>query len=193
LNKKSKFLIYSSSCAQWGGGHIYIENLCKYIKQSGYNVKMLTSIPSQFRCKTDKLKLSCRKIGRFLESFYVAYKYKKSNYKIIILNDLESIWLAPIFYIFGYKVYSLLHLYLMLGDGNGVGHKRWQYSLILFSSKWVNKIFSVNKDNIDVFGEKRTIFVGNYLSSWFFEKDVYPKKEYDFLLIARFSKNQLER
>jgi len=184
-----KILIYSPSFAQWGGGHIYIENLCKYLKKNGFAPLMFTAKPEYFDCNNQKLYKAVSKFSRAVEVFKIAFKYKK-EYKVVLLNDLTSIWLSPIFKIFGYKVYSLLHIYLRLGDGKGLGHTKLQYTIILFSAKFVDKIFSVNKDNIDVFGEKRAIFIGNYLSSWFFEKDVYPKKEYDFLLIARFSKEK---
>ena len=180
-----KILIYSLSFAQWGGGHIYIENLCKYLQKNSFSPLMITAKPQYFDCPTKKLYNSVSKVSRVLEAYKMALKYKK-EYKIVLLNDFSAMWLAPIFKLLGYRVFTLLHIYLRLGDGKGLGHTKLEYILILLSSKFVDKIFSVNRENIDIFGKKKSIFVGNYLSSWFFEKEFYPQKEYDFLLIARF-------
>ena len=184
--RDKNILIYSPSFAQWGGGHIYIENLCKYLQKNGFSPLMLTAKPEYFNCNSQKLYKVISKFSRAVETLKLAFKYRK-EYKVVLLNDLTSIWLSPIFKILGYRVYSLLHIYLRLGDGKGLGHTKFEYIFILLSSKFVDKIFSVNKENINIFGSGKTIFVGNYLSSWFFEKDIYPKKEYDFLLIARFT------
>ncbi len=185
-----KILIYSPSYAKWGGGHIYIENLCQYLTKRGIDTLMITFRVNEFDCNTTLLPNPSSKIDRLLSAFKIAKEFKSKNYKIVLLNDLVSLWLAPIFWLYGYRVYSLLHLYLRLGDGKGLGHTPLQYIILKTSAFFCKKIFSVGRDNIDVFGQKRVVFVGNYVSKWFFEEIDKNSKEYDFLIVARFSKEK---
>ncbi len=185
-----KILIYSPSHAQWGGGHLYIEHLCKYLFNKEKDVLMLTSKPEQFDCKCEKLHNAVSYKGRLAESFWIAKRYKKEGYKRIILNDLVSIWLAPIFKYYGFNVYSLLHSYLYEGDGKGLGHTKTQIAIIKASAKFCDHIFSVNRDNIEIFGSDRVSFVGNFISDWFFTQQSRANKSYDFLIVARLAKEK---
>jgi glycosyltransferase involved in cell wall biosynthesis len=85
----------------------------------------------------------------------------------------------------------LLHLYLQKRTENLLGHSIQEYYLLKFTSRFCDTIFSVNKNNQDVFGQDRVQFIGNYVPDWFFD---VPKnkdaKKYDFVLIARLSKEK---
>lgn len=99
---------------------------------------------------------------------------KSLGVKIIVLNDLSSLWLAPMYRLQGFKVVSLLHLYLQKKNEAGLGHSESEYHLLKLSSYFCNKIFSVNKENIDVFPVK-VEFVGNFISQWFFDESQSEK------------------
>jgi len=90
------------------------------------------------------------------------------------LNDLSTLWLAPIFKMYGYNVISLLHLYLQKRTENLFGHSLFEYYLLKFTSKFCDNIFSVGKNNQEVFGKDRVKFIGNYVPDWFFD---VPKKK----------------
>ncbi len=182
-------MIYSPAYSQWGGGHLYIDELCKFLNTKGFLSAIFTSMPEYFQCNTVILEEGFSYKGRLLEAFKVANKYKK-NYKVIILNDISSLWLAPIFKLYGFKVYGLLHMYLHRGNGQGLGHTRTQMTIIKKASKFCDHIFSVNKENIDIFGKEKVVFIGNFISNWFFEYDRQSKKNYDFLIVARLAKEK---
>jgi glycosyltransferase involved in cell wall biosynthesis len=116
----------------------------------------------------------------------IAKSQKNNHCKIIILNDLASLWLAPVFKYYGFNVISLLHLYLQKKSQNRLGHTNMEYYLLKFSAKFCNNIFSVNKENQEVFGKSSVKFIGNYVPSWFFDQKPYSKeKKYDFIIVAR--------
>ena len=182
-------MIYSPAKAQWGGGHLYIDTLCNYLNRNGLNSAIFTSTPNLFKSNTIKLKHGISYKGRLIEAIKVAKEYKK-EYSDIILNDISSLWLAPIFRLFGYRVYALLHNYLKEGNTKGLGHKRYQIEIIKFASKFCHHIFSVNRENIDIFGSNRVTFVGNFISDWFFSQTNIDNKTYDFLIVARLAKQK---
>jgi glycosyltransferase involved in cell wall biosynthesis len=103
-----------------------------------------------------------------------------------VLNDLSSLWLAPVFRAFGLRVVSLLHLYLQRRNAAGLGHGALQYRLLRLSSRFAHCVFSVNKENVDTFPVK-VEFVGNFISDWFFEVPKVDDEIYDLGLIARLS------
>lgn len=188
---KAKTLIYSTTHDIWGGGLIYIEQLCKYMNLKGVEMYIFSSQPESFTCPTKKMDSVQSKKKRFFSAIAVARKCKKENFKNIILNDLSTLWLAPIFKIYGYNVISLLHLNLQKRNENNFGHSIFQYYLLKFTSKFCNIIFSVGKRNQDVFGKDKVKFIGNYVPDWFFDT---PKKKdtkkYDFVIIARLSREK---
>ena len=190
-SKKRQVLIYSPSHGIWGGGQIYIEQLCNYMNSHGAETYILTSEPETFDCPSKKMENVLSKKKRLFSSFKLAKKYKKEGFGTIILNDLSSLWLAPVFKIYGYNVVSLLHLYLEKRSENRLGHSSGEYYLLKFTSKFCNTILSVNKNNQEVFTKEKVQFIGNYVPDWFFKveqsKDV---KKYDFILIARLAKQK---
>ena len=180
--------IYSPSENIWGGGQVYIEYLCNYMNRKGIEAVVATSEPDTFSCPTIKMNSVLSKAKRLSSSFSFASSLKRSGVEVIVLNDLSSLWLAPIFRSYGIKVVSLLHLYPEKKKSNGLGFSLAEYNLLIFSSRFCNKIFSVNKENLKIFPGK-VEFVGNFISSWFFEEGSAPKK-YDLAIISRLSKQK---
>lgn len=188
---KNKIIIYSPSHGIWGGGQIYIEQLCHYMNTHDAETYILTSEPETFTCPTKKMDNVLSKKKRFFSSVKIAKKYKAEGFKTIILNDLSSMWLAPMFKMYGYNVVSLLHMYLQKRAVSELGHSVLEYNVLKFSSKFCNTIFSVNKNNQKVFGVNKVQFIGNYVPEWFFDvKQNRDAKKYDFILISRFSKEK---
>lgn len=188
---QNKTLIYSPSQNIWGGGQIYIEQLCNYMNDNGEETYILTSEPETFTCPTKKMENVHSKKKRLFSAIKIANKYKRDGFKTVILNDLSSLWLAPIFKLYGYKVVSLLHMYLQKLTENKFGHSFLEYNLLKFSSFFCNTILSVNKNNQDVFRKDKVHFIGNYVPDWFFETPRHKEaKSYDFILIARLSKEK---
>jgi len=186
----NKVLIFSPSHGIWGGGQIYIEQLCNFLNmEEDIESYIITSEPESFKCPALKMKQVLSKKYRLIEAQNIAKKYRLQGFRYIILNDLSSLWLAPIFKMYGFKVISLLHLYLQTKKENPLGHSSLEYLLLKFSSKFCDKIFSVNKDNIKVFG-MQVEFIGNYVPDWFFEAPKTNKKKYDFIIIARLAKQK---
>ena len=180
--------IYSPSENIWGGGQIYIENLCRYMNENGLATVIATSEPDTFSCPTTQIESVASKAKRLSNSLYLAKKFKRSGIKVIILNDLSSLWLAPVFRLQGFKVVSLLHLYLQKKNPAGLGHGFIEFYLLRFSSYFCHKIFSVNKENLKAFPVE-VEFVGNFISPWFFG-DSLSEKKYDLAIIARLSKQK---
>ncbi len=183
-------MIYSPAKAQWGGGHLYIDILCQYLNRKGLDTTIFTSTPEYFNCKASKLKEGVSYKGRLKESLKIAKSSKKDGYRVVLLNDLSSLWLSPIFRLYGFKVYSLLHMYLRERGNENLGHTKLQISILKLSAKFCYKIFSVNRENIEMFGGDRTIFIGNFISEWFFTYKVKQNKIYDFLIVARLAKEK---
>lgn len=180
--------IYSPSENIWGGGQVYIEYLCKYMNNKGLSTIIATSEPESFNCPTMKMESVISKKKRLLDSYSFAKKLKKSNIKVIVLNDLSSLWLAPIFKSHGIKVVALLHIYLQKKNAAGLGYAPFEYNLLKFSSLFCDRIFSVNKENVDIFPVE-VDFVGNFISPWFFS-DCKATKKYDLGIISRLSREK---
>ena len=180
--------IYSPSENIWGGGQIYIENLCRYMNDKGIDAVIATSEPDSFSCPTMKMDSVLSKKKRLLDSHSFAKKIKNAGVKVIVLNDLSSLWLAPVFRLQGFKVFSLLHLYLQKKNAAGLGHSNAEYHLLRLSSRFCDKIFTVNKENLQAFPVKME-FVGNFISPWFFGNSRAAKK-YDLAIISRLSKQK---
>lgn len=188
---KNQTLVYSPSHGIWGGGQIYIEQLCNYMNQQDIETYILTSEPEMFNCPAKRMDNVLSKKKRLISAMNIAKKYKKEGFKTIILNDLSSLWLAPIFKIYGYNVVSLLHLYLQKRSKNTLGHSMLEYYLLKISVRFCDTVLSVNKNNQKVFGRDRVQFIGNYVPEWFFEVPKHDDaKKYDFILIARLSKEK---
>lgn len=183
-----KTLIYSPSHGIWGGGQIYIEQLCNYMNNCQVETYVLTSEPESFTCSTKKMENVLSKIKRLFSAIGIAKQYKKEGFKSIILNDLSSLWLAPVFKLFGFNTVSLLHMMLQRKTDNQLAHSSFEYYILKISSYFCDSLLSVNKHNQTIFDKEKVQFIGNYVPDWFFEEPVKENTErYDFVLIARFS------
>ncbi|WP_201582631.1 glycosyltransferase family 4 protein [Psychrobacter jeotgali] len=180
--------IYSPSENIWGGGQVYIEYLCNYMNDKGLSAVIATSEPKSFSCPTIKMDSVLSKKKRLLDSHSFAKRIKKEGAKVIVLNDLSSLWLAPIFKSHGLRVVALLHIYLHKKNSAGLGYSTFEYHLLRASSLFCDKVFSVNKENVSAFPVK-VEFVGNFVSPWFFGSTTMPKK-YDLAIISRLSKEK---
>lgn len=188
MMKNSDVCIYSPSENIWGGGQIYIECLCNYMNGKGLSTIIATSEPEIFSCPTIKMESVTSKAKRLVSSLKLAKNLNLSGIKVIILNDLSSLWLAPIFKAHGLKVVSLLHIPLQKKGTANLGYSRSEYYLLRASSYFCNKVFSVNKNNIQAFPVE-VEFIGNFISSWFFS-DCKASKKYDLAIISRLSKEK---
>lgn len=186
--KAPKVCIYSPSEEIWGGGQIYIENLCRYMNEHDLEACIATSEPETFSCPTIKIPSVSSKSKRLTHSFSFSRQLKKSGIQAIVLNDLSSLWLAPVFKLSGLKTISLLHLYLQKKNNAGLGHHPTDFNLLRLSSYFCDEVFSVNKDNLKNFPVK-VQFVGNFISPWFFGKSD-TEKAYDLAIISRLSKEK---
>lgn len=180
--------IYSPSEKIWGGGQIYIENLCRYMNDKDLTTVIATSEPDSFSCPTITIDSVASKTKRLSSSLALAKRLKRLGIGVIVLNDLSSLWLAPVFKLQGFKVVSLLHMYLQKKNAAGLGYSSSEYRLLKFSRYFCDKLFSVNKENIQAFSVK-VEFVGNFISSWFFDEPKASKK-YDLAVISRLSKEK---
>lgn len=185
MTKNLDVCIYSPSEKIWGGGQIYIENLCRYMNDSGLTSVIATSEPDSFSCPTIRIDSVASKTKRLSSSLHLAKTLKSSGIKVIVLNDLSSLWLAAVFRLQGFKVVSLLHLYLQKKNTAGLGHSDAEYHFLRLSSRFCDKIFSVNKENVQAFPVE-VEFVGNFISPWFFGVSKAAKK-YDLGIISRLS------
>jgi len=188
MPKNFQVCIYSPSENIWGGGQIYIEILCRYINNHNLSCFIATSEPATFDCPTIKMPSVTSKQKRLVNSFILASELKRAGTQVIILNDLSSLWLAPIFKASGFKVIALLHMYLQKINSAGLGYSNTEYNLLRYSSCFCDKIFTVNKENLHSFPVNME-FVGNFISSWFFSEP-NTVKTYDLGIISRLSKEK---
>lgn len=180
--------IYSPSENIWGGGQIYIDYLCNYMNSKGLYAAIATSEPESFSCPTIIIGSVVSKKKRLLNAFFLARKLKKLAIKVIVLNDLSSLWLAPIFKLYDIRVVALLHIYLHKKNVAGFGYNVLEYNLLRESGFFCDKIFSVNRENIKTF-PVGIEFVGNFISPWFFGLPLQSKK-YDLAVVSRLSKEK---
>lgn len=188
MKKNLEVCIYSPSENIWGGGQVYIEYLCNYMNDKGLSTIIATSEPESFDCPTIKMDSVTSKAKRLASSLKLARKLKRSGIKVIVLNDLSSLWLAAVFRQSGLKVVSLLHIPLQKKGAANSGYSAIEYYLLRASSYFCNKVFSVNKNNIQAFPVE-VEFIGNFISPWFFS-DCKASKKYDLAIISRLSKEK---
>ena len=181
-----KVCILSPSQEIWGGGQVYIENLCRYMNQNEVSTAIATSEPETFLCPTIGIPSVASKLARLRYAPKLAKGLKKNGFGVVVLNDLSSLWLAPIFRFYGLKVVSLLHLYLQRKNKAGLGHGWLEFHMLRMASRFAHRVYSVNKDNQKSFPVS-VEFVGNFISPWFFSAPGFGEKRYDLGLIARLS------
>ena len=169
----------------WGGGQIYVENLCNWMCKHGWEAYILTSEPMRYDCPAMLIPSMRGKWARLACGIAIGRRLAK-KVDVIVLNDLSALWLAPILRLFGHRVVGLLHLQLEKRSQNQLGHNFIAYELIKYSSRFCRILLSVNEDNLPIFGESRCRFVGNCVPDWFFTQSEHQHdKKWDFLLVAR--------
>lgn len=178
--------IYSPSENIWGGGQIYIDNLCRFLNDRGMEAVIASSEPESFSAPAMRMPSVASKRRRLTSAPALASKLKRQGVQVIVLNDLSSLWLAPIFRLHGLKVVALLHLYLQRKNEAGLGHGWLEFHVLRMASRFAHRVYSVNKDNRNSFPVP-VEFVGNFISPWFFEGPRSDGKRYDLGLVARLS------
>ncbi|MDT8878307.1 glycosyltransferase [Halomonas saccharevitans] len=148
-----------------------------------------TSEPETFTSPTMCMPSVSSKKERLLSAPSFAKGLKSRDVEAVVLNDLSSLWLAPIFRFYGLKVVSLLHLYLQRKNEAGLGHGWLEVHLLRMASRFAHRVYSVNKDNQKSFPVP-VEFVGNFISPWFFGAQDSENKCYDLGLIARLSEEK---
>ncbi len=185
----NRIAIYSPSEKLWGGGQIYIEQLCQYWNARGKLAVVVTSEPDTFDCPTLAMDSVASKYDRLASTLTLSRKLKEYGIRTIVLNDLSALWLAPMFRALGFKILALLHLPLSKPDHSGQGHSLTEYYLLWLSSFCCHSIVSVNKNNIDALPAPVS-FVGNYVPDWFFGERTQATAQYDFVMVTRYSKEK---
>jgi len=178
--------IYSPSEKIWGGGQIYIEGLCRFLNERGVDAFIATSEPESFSVPTIRIVSVASKIRRIQLAPSLARSLRSQGVQIVVLNDLSSLWLAPIFRFFGLKVISLLHLYLQRRNDAGHGHGWLPYHGLRVASRFAHMVYSVNKENQKSLPVK-VDWVGNFIPAFFLDAPADKSKNYDLGLISRLS------
>ena len=179
-------VIFSPTERIWGGSQIYIEALCKFLIKSGATASIATSEPHTFTCPTVELKSVARRWDRLMQSITLIRLLHLAGAKVVVLNDLSALWLAPIFRLSGFKVISLLHLSAQKRDSLGFGHSTVELLLLRATSWFAHTVLSVNRENISAF-RRDVQFVGNFVPQWFFYPRSTKRKEYDLGYVGRFA------
>jgi len=187
-----KSAILSPSQGIWGGGQIYIESLSQFCAGSGGCVPIATPEPQAFATDTLAIPRIDGRARRLAASVLIADRLKRCGIRRVLLNDLSALWLAPVFRARGLEVASLLHLHPEPKTGPGLGHTWLERSVLYASSKACHRIFSVNRQNVDFFGN-RVSFVGNYAPDEFFDYPVGQSsinRVYDLIFVARLAQQK---
>jgi glycosyltransferase involved in cell wall biosynthesis len=177
--------ILSPSFGIWGGGQIYIEQICRYFNDKKVPCFIYTAEPEKFACATLSIANINSPLDRLLRVFRIIRRMRHENITHVVLNDLSSAWLAPFFRIAGFKVIALLHLELKISE-NGAGHGRWGCNIIKWALRFgTHKILSVNTHNLAI-APKKSVFVANYVPRWIFSELKLAKK-FDICFVGRFA------
>lgn len=184
--RSGKICIYSPSEGVFGGGQIYIDGLCAALNRRGAQAAILTAEPERFHAPTLRMPSARTRPRRLWRSIRVAWTLRARGCRTVVLNDLSSLWLAPVFRALGFRVSALLHRPLRHRDRNGFGHGAVAYQLLRLSSRFCHRVASVYRDD----GARYPVpveFVGNWVPDWFFAGGAPSEKSFDLVLIARFS------
>ena len=179
-------VIFSPTEKIWGGSQIFIESLCRFLDARNTTSTIATSEPLSFQCPTVELGPVGRKRDRLLESIRLAFRLSRVSTKVVVLNDLSALWLAPIFKLRGFKVVALLHLRAQRKNALGFGHRPLELMVLKFGARFADVSLSVNSDNLSAFTTP-VKFVGNFVPDWFFEPKTRIRKVYDLGFIGRFA------
>ena len=178
--------IFSTSEGIWGGSQIFNESLCRYLEAQGVSTALASPSPELYSCRTLKIDSIMNRSDRVAVALKFARTMRRIRARAVILDDLSGLWLAPIFRLFGLKVFSILHLQLKRRDKWGFGHNWLTFHLLRLSSRVVHHTFSVGKANIEVFPVP-VEFIGNVVGDSFFDRTSGQDKLFDLGTVSRLS------
>lgn len=183
-------VILDTSHNLWGGSHIFIDQLCNYLNTNNIDTYIASSDIVNYQSKIIQIPIIMNKLGRIYSLPKIIKLFNDKDIDTVILNDLSAIWLTPFFRVSGFKVIGLLHLFLQKKSHNVLSHSLFEFNLIRLSALSCNKLFSVGKENLEVFKNYDIEMIGNFASDFFFNKTTILRKKYDFLIVARLSKQK---
>ena len=176
----------------YGGGEIYINNLCRILnEEEKLDCVLLTPDDTFFDCKLLKIKDISSYFKLFKNSIYLLRFLRSHKFDILILNDIfisQFSWFIKKFT--KCRIISLIH-----GE---ISYNRFNNP---FLSRLVTKIrakligigcdeiFSVNRSNLKYFRNKITV-IGNFLDKNFYSlvsqyENCKMQKIYDFIYCGR--------
>ena len=179
-------VLFSSSQGVWGGSQAFNEGLCNFLGARGIGSAIATASPDLYSCNTVKIPSNRRPVWRLAVSVALAISMKRDGSKVVVLDDLSGIWLAPVFRLFGFTVLSILHLELKRKDKMGFGYNWIPFQMLRFGSRFAHTTFSVGTANISAFPVEVS-FLGNFVPPYFFEAPNKVQKTYDMGAICRLS------
>lgn len=185
----SKFAIITPYNNNYGGGEVYINELCIYLKEKeGLEIKIYSSDNKIFKYSNKIRKINNYKL--LIKNLpHLVKQLKNDNIDTIIINDSYLAQVSIVFRLLGFKVYNLIHLEL---NNVRIENDFFKNIIIYFRKIFISlgciKIFSVNKTNLNYFPSRKTIYVGNFINKNNFEIDRnITKKEFDFVYCGRFT------
>ncbi len=181
---KPRVIILSTSEGIWGGSQIFNESLCHFLGAKQIDVMLATSNPNLYSCKTFKIASVSHRFDRVAVALSLARLMRANGQRLVILDDLSGLWLAPIFRLFRIRVFSILHLELKRRDQWGFGHDWISFHLLRLSARFAEHLFSVGKSNTERF-PVAVEFIGNFVPSNFFEEKRNREKRFDLGTICR--------
>lgn len=179
-------VIFSTSEGIWGGSQTFNQSLCKYLTAHQMEAVLATSSPALYSCKTLRTAPISNRMGRIWIALTLAWAMRRSGSKAVILDDLSGLWLAPIFYLLGLRVISVLHLELRRRDKWGFGYSWVSFHILRLSSFFIHRTFSVGQANVEIF-PRPVDFIGNFVADEFFDESLQEPKRYDLGAVSRLS------
>lgn len=176
----------------YGGGEVYINNLCRILnEEKKLDCVLLTPDDSIFDCKLLKIRDISSYFKLFKSSVYLLRFLRSHKFDILILNDIfisQFSWFIK--KLTKCRVISLIHGEISYNRVNNPFLSRLitkiRAKLIWFGS---DEIFSVNKSNLRYFKSKVTV-IGNFLDKNFYSlvlqyENCAIEKIYDFIYCGR--------
>lgn len=186
LRTRYSVIIFSTSEAIWGGSQVFNESLCRYLEKQGFDATLATSSPELYACRTLELESISNRVDRVRVALRLGKRMRRVGAQAVVLDDLSGLWLAPIFRLFGLKVFSLLHLQLKRRDRWGFGHNWISFKLLQLSSRVVHHTFSIGRANVESLPAS-VEFIGNVVGAPFLDVSSTKRKKFDLGTVARLS------
>ena len=186
IDNLTQVVVLSTSEGILGGSQIFNQSLCHYLETQGFEATLATANPEMYSCKTYKVDSIRKRTDRVWVAFKLALEIREIGCRAVVLDDLSGLWLAPIFRLFGFKVFSILHLQLKKRDKWGFGHNLVSFHLLRLSSRVLHHAFSVGNANVEIFPIP-VEFIGNFVGVNFFSVPRRKQKKFDLGTVSRLS------